>query len=183
VWYQPSPSPFAFTLQGVTVLPGQPLAESLLAHHLAYQWFGHSVTHPAAADEWLRHAFVRYAEWLAAEEVDGRAALDERIARIHAELGPTTRPPAIVRSADELRDESALDRGAVALHALRLELGDETFFRVVREYTRRFRHGVATTRDFVVVAESLAGEELDAFFESWLYAEPVPELPQATVSR
>ncbi len=68
-------------------------------------------------------------------------------------------------------DDRVYKRGAVALHALRLAVGDDAFFRILREWTSTFRHGVVTTADF----EALAGPTLGP----WLHALPLPKLPAA----
>jgi aminopeptidase N len=69
------------------------------------------------------------------------------------------------------------ERGALTLHALRLTVGDEAFFTILKSWTARFHNGNATTEDFVAVAEEISGEQLDAFFESWLFAPALPDLP------
>jgi aminopeptidase N len=69
------------------------------------------------------------------------------------------------------------ERGALTLHALRLHLGDETFFAILRTWTARFHNGNATTEDFVALAEEISGEQLDDFFASWLFEPALPDLP------
>ncbi|MBA2597559.1 MAG: M1 family metallopeptidase [Chloroflexia bacterium] len=69
------------------------------------------------------------------------------------------------------------ERGALTLHALRLTVGDETFFAILRAWTERFRNGNATTEDFVVLAEEISGEQLAAFFAAWLDEAALPPLP------
>ena len=73
-------------------------------------------------------------------------------------------------------------RGALTLHALRLRLGDETFFELLRTYHERHRGGNATTEDFIALAEETSGEELDGFFDAWLYSVALPDLPEAGLS-
>ncbi len=69
------------------------------------------------------------------------------------------------------------ERGALTLHALRLHVGDKAFFTILREWTARFHNGNATTEDFVALAEEISGEPLDEFFDAWLYAPALPEMP------
>jgi aminopeptidase N len=61
-------------------------------------------------------------------------------------------------------------RGAVILNELRNKLGEEKFFEVMQEYFRQYQFKIATTEDFVDITEKIAGQELDDFFNSWLYA-------------
>jgi aminopeptidase N len=69
------------------------------------------------------------------------------------------------------------ERGALTLHALRLTLGDEAFFTILRTWTARFHNGNATTEDFIALAEEISGEQLDDFFAFWLFAPALPTLP------
>jgi aminopeptidase N len=71
------------------------------------------------------------------------------------------------------------ERGALTLHALRLHLGDEPFFTILRTWTSRCHNGNATTDDFVALAEEISDEQLDDFFESWPYEPALPDLPLA----
>jgi aminopeptidase N len=56
----------------------------------------------------------------------------------------------------------------VTLQALREKLGDEVFFRILRECAAEHRHGNATTAQFVALAERDSGKDLDRFFRVWL---------------
>jgi aminopeptidase N len=65
----------------------------------------------------------------------------------------------------------------MTLHALRLTVGDESFFEILRTYHQQFSDGTATTGDFIDVAETVANTDLDDLFESWLFEEAIPEFP------
>ena len=69
------------------------------------------------------------------------------------------------------------DRGALTLHALRLCVGDEAFFTILRTWTARFHNGNATTEDFIALAEEISGEQLNDFFDAWLFSPALPALP------
>jgi aminopeptidase N len=66
----------------------------------------------------------------------------------------------------------------MTFHALRLRVGDETFFQILRTYTERFRYGNASTSDFIAVAEEVSGQELGEFFDAWLYDAQIPPIPE-----
>ena len=68
-------------------------------------------------------------------------------------------------------------RGSLTLHALRLTVGDETFFDILRTYYARYQGGNAGTADFIAVAEEVSGQDLADFFDAWLYGEEVPDFP------
>jgi aminopeptidase N len=73
-------------------------------------------------------------------------------------------------------------RGALTLHALRLKVGDEAFFTILKTYYTRYQGGNATTADFIGVAEEISGQDLQAFFDEWLYAPVMPDIPDMGLS-
>ena len=65
-------------------------------------------------------------------------------------------------------------RGAMTLHALRGTIGDEVFFDLLRTWHAQHANGNATTDEFISLAEQLSGQDLDQFFDTWLFT---PERP------
>jgi aminopeptidase N len=153
--------------------------ESIVAHEVAHQWFGNSVTPKRYGDIWLNEGFATYAEALWAEHTGGREAYDAFMLDAYqreSNVGRIYPPPGSPES-DTLFNTNVYFWGAVALHALRVEVGDETFFRILQTYASRFQYGVAGTEDFIAVAEEVGGRDLDAFFQLWLFTEPKPQFP------
>lgn len=148
----------------------------VLAHEVAHQWVGNSVSLSDWSDIWLNEGFATYAEWLWVEESGERtveASVERAIERVEAagvDFGPGEAP------ADDLFNRIVYERGGLTLHALRLEVGDEAFFAILREWTDRHAYGNATTEDLVELAEELSGLELGALFEDWLFGE-MPDIP------
>lgn len=150
----------------------------IVAHELAHQWFGNLLTPASWRDIWLNEGFATYAEWLWQDHKLGRGLPDsvlfDRFWDVvwRPDLGPPGDP--------DPADPFALTvywRGAMALHALREEIGDDAFFQVLREYVARHAGGNVTTADFVAVAEEIAERDLDDLFDAWLYAERTPPPP------
>ena len=78
---------------------------------------------------------------------------------------------------ENLFDSGAVyQRGALTLHALRQEVGDDAFFAILQAWPRRYANGNATTADFVDLAEEVSGRELSPLFDAWLFALPLPPL-------
>ena len=73
--------------------------------------------------------------------------------------------------------DSVYVRGAMTVHALRLTIGDDAFFRLLPEWTASQRNATATTEEFVELAERISGTQLDDFFQMWLYTEEKPPRP------
>jgi len=79
---------------------------------------------------------------------------------------------------DNLFTEDVYERGALTLHALRLRVGDDTFFTILQTYYDRFKYANATTDDFIRVAEQVSGEQLDDLFNAWLFQPELPDIPE-----
>ncbi len=151
--------------------------ETVLVHELAHQWFGNSVTPADWGDIWLNEGFATYAEWLWIEHTRGPAALDATVRGERNRLALTAdlRPPGNP-AANDLFSVSVYVWGGLTLHALRLEVGDDAFFETLRTYYATFEDSVATTADFIAVAEAISGSDLSDLFDKWLYSATVPEL-------
>ena len=152
--------------------------EMALVHEVAHQWFGNSVSTGLWRDIWLNEGFAAYSEWLWVESARGREALESAIEAERARLSNVVlRPPGDPLS-DDLFNLSVYRRGAMTLHALRLEVGDARFFEILRTYVDRFRGGTATTADFVAVAAEVVGAPaVGALLDSWLFDDDIPEFP------
>jgi aminopeptidase N len=154
-------------------------SESVVAHELAHQWFGDSVSLVDWRDIWLNESFATYAQGLWTEHTKGPEARDQWVRDIYAyvtENRQSMTPPG-EPSSDRLFNAGVYYWGALALHALRLEVGDEIFFEVLQTYHQRFKGGNARTADFIAVAEEVSGKELGAFFDRWLYSEDLAPIP------
>jgi aminopeptidase N len=169
----------AFESQTLSLIPPSLIeADSVLLHELAHQWVGDSVTLARWSDIWLNEGFATYAEWLWAEH-EGTPLADsvDRSYDGVKEVGsgaPLLGDP----GPDRLFDPVVYQRGALTLQALRVEVGDDTFFEIVREWTRRHAGDAVTTADFVALAEELSGRQLDDLFDAWLRHDALPPLPR-----
>jgi hypothetical protein len=54
------------------------------------------------------------------------------------------------------------------------EVGDEEFFEILREWAVSRKGDNVITSEFIGLAEDISGEDLDAFFEAWLFTPARP---------
>jgi aminopeptidase N len=150
-------------------------ADSVLIHELAHQWFGDSVALAKWKDIWLNEGFATYAEWLWSED-QGLGKEQEIFDQFYSL--PSEDPFWTVVIGDPgpelLFDNAVYYRGAMTLHALRVEVGDEDFFRILQTWARRKAGGSGTTSQFIQVAEQVSGEQLDDLFRTWLFTGSKP---------
>ena len=71
----------------------------------------------------------------------------------------------------------------MTLHQLRLAVGDDDFFKILKRWAQKREGDNVTTDEFIALAERISGEELDELFETWLFTPGKPELPTAVAAR
>jgi aminopeptidase N len=149
--------------------------ELTLAHELAHQWYGDSVTLARWRDIWLNEGFAEWSSWFWSEHTGGRSAqqfFDRLYATSAKDTGFWNPPPGDPGSAADLFAGSIYDRGAMTLQALRVEIGnDRAFLGLLRDWQATHRYGNARVEDFVRFAEHRFPQvtDLPHFFRVWLY--------------
>ncbi|AEV85178.1 peptidase [Actinoplanes sp. SE50] len=156
----------------------------VIAHENAHQWFGDSVSVRTWQNIWLNEGFASYAEWLWSEK-NNEGTAQEIFDYLYA-TSPDDAPVWTTAPADpgtaELFGDAVYDRGAMTLHQLRLAVGDDAFFQILRTWTATHRYGNGTTPEFTALAEKISGKDLDALFQAWLYTPAKPVVATAARS-
>ena len=147
---------------------------TVVAHELAHQWFGDSVALERWQDIWLNEGFATYAEWLWREH-DGEGTVQRTFDRYYAEMNWSEKPGD--PGADHLFGSAVYIRGGMTLHALRDQIGDKAFFRLLKTWTSEQRDGNVTTDEFIAAAEEAAGRDLSPLFDAWLFGTSRPPRP------
>ncbi len=157
------------------------LSEGTVAHEVAHQWFGDSVTEADWHHLWLSEGFATYWGALFFLWEDGeepfRSLMESHRSRY---LGSDVTDRPVVDPDEEdlfaLLNPNNYQKGAWVLHMLRGLLGDEVFNRGVRDYYREHRDGTALTHDFRAALEGASGEDLAWFFRQWIHRPGHPRL-------
>jgi aminopeptidase N len=151
--------------------------EATLAHELSHMWYGDSVTLTEWPDIWLHEGFATWSEWIWSEYSGNKTAQKyfDNLYNTPAQNIPFwTPPPAVPPSPAFLFNGTIYYRGGMTLQALRQKVGDFAFFTIMRSWATQNRYGNVTTSQFLALAEQVSGQQLDTFFDVWLFR---PEKP------
>ncbi len=153
---------------------------SIIAHELAHQWFGDYITCASWHDIWLNEGFASYCEGLCYENGLGdknwKSWLADEINYVTSLLDGSV-------YVEDISDENRIfdgrlsyAKGAMVLHLIRGQIGDDAFFTGIRNYLNdpKLQHAYATTNDLRAHFEQTSGKDLKELFNDWVYGQGYP---------
>jgi aminopeptidase N len=155
--------------------------EDVVAHEIAHQWFGDSVTESTWADLWLSEGFATYFAGLFIEKHEGDEAFQlylKGAADTAFSYEQKNRIPIHDRDTQDLfklLNGNNYQKGAWVLHMLRSRLGDEAFFQGIRSYYQQHKNSIASSEDLRLALEKASGKDLQTFFTRWVYDSGHPQ--------
>ena len=165
---------------------GENKVEQLIAHEVAHQWFGDAVTEADWHHVWLSEGFATYFTDLYIENTYGRDSMNsllssqkEAILKFYQENPESSIIDFNITDLNKLLNTNSYQKGAWTLHMLRNQVGTDTFWKAIKAYYKAYQDKNALTKDFQYYMERFSGQDLEWFFEQWLYR---PGLPQLEIS-
>lgn len=157
--------------------------EGLVAHEIAHQWFGDSVTEVDWQHIWLSEGFATYFTQLYMEDTYGSERLKEGMANARKSvLSFYERKPDVpivnpsITDPNQHLNANSYQKGGWVLHMLRHRVGDDAFWEGIRSYYQTYRDLNASSDDLQKKMEEASGQDLSTFFEQWLYQPGQPML-------
>jgi len=154
---------------------------NVIAHEIAHQWFGDSVTESTWSDLWLSEGFATYFAALFVQRFEGedafRALMNNASLAVFA-YEKKKLVPIFDRDTEnlmELLNPNNYQKGAWVLHMLRSQLGDDAFFRGIRDYYTTHENATASSENLRAALEKASGKNLRAFFARWVYDSGHPQ--------
>ena len=151
-------------------------AIGIVSHELAHQWWGDLITLRSWAHTWLNESFATYADYLYRrfEKGDDEGALDlrDKLDAYLREAGTRYIRPIVsdrYDSPEDMFDAHTYPKGARVLHMLRALIGDEPFFKTLSHFLHRYAFDAVDTADFIRSVKTVTGQNLDWFFDQWLF--------------
>jgi aminopeptidase N len=163
-------------------LDGKRSSETLLAHEIVHQWFGNSASETDWSHLWLSEGFATYFTNVYIERKKGIEAFKNQLKSdrnrvVH--FNGYFNEPLVDQNTTllmELLNANAYQKGGWVLHMLRRKMGDEAFFSGIRQYYANHQFANASSDDFKKVMATASGQNLDAFFQQWVYTAGLPAL-------
>jgi aminopeptidase N len=146
------------------------------AHEFSHQWWGNMVTCRDWRHFWVNEGVATFIAAAFMEHRFGRATYLKEIETYRTNYEK-------VRAAGKdkslvfpdwdhpTREDRTLvyDKGAYVLHLLREEMGDDAFWKGLRNFTRRYYGKSVVTEDFLNAMQEASPKPLKSFFEKWIY--------------
>lgn len=155
-------------------------SDNLIAHELAHQWFGDKVTCGSWQDIWLNEGFATYLNGLIYDflgsQQDWHNWIANQINYVTSQPGGSVWVPDTTNVGRIFNGRLSYAKGAMLLHMLRWQLGDDNFFQAIRNYLNdpQLAYGYARTADLQYHLEQQSGQQLTEFFDDWFYGEGFP---------
>ncbi|MCT4605785.1 MAG: M1 family metallopeptidase [Marinisporobacter sp.] len=155
------------------------ILEYIVAHEVAHQWWYGVVGNDQVNEAWLDEALTEYSTLLYYEKKYG-VKMEEQVYknlivryynnyRDHKKM----KNDCVCRKLNKFKDSQEYQvlvyyKGAMFIKDLRKQLGDETFFQVMKVYFDKYKYKNANTEDFIHVCEKVANKSLRGDFRKWL---------------
>ena len=155
------------------------VSSKLLANEVGRQWWEELLSPTTRNHLWIENGLSALCELLWTEHVNGPGALESAVRDTMVESLTVDNVP-IIQSA-RLEDYSpefwALTekKGAAVMNMLRYVVGDEKFFKTLKDFAQNNMWKSVNTDDFKKVAETVSGQDLGYFFIQWIESSGAPE--------
>lgn len=149
----------------------------VIVHEMAHQWYGDLVTPTDWRDVWMNEGMTMYLQLVYRAETQQRD-IDEvmaEVAGIDQGLRDEAGPPGAY---DPLAfgESNIYYCPALMWHEVRQRVGNEQFWRLARDWPQQHAYGNATRTQWFDWVEDRTGQELTAFFATWIMGDTTPPL-------
>lgn len=162
--------------------PTRTRAENIVAHELAHQWFGDTLTCESWSELWLNEGFATFMAADILAELDGPATYAAYVDRWYnrsQSSGPLADRGWSPGDHDR-PSNNVYNKGASVLQMLRVLLGEEIFWAGIQSYVADNEMALVETADLRQAMEGAANANLRWFFDQWVH---LPGAPQVSVSQ
>ncbi len=154
-----------------------------IAHELAHEWWGNSITCANFSHFWLNEGLVQFLVAAYKQHLFGDSAYKQEIgvaiARVNRAIEKGKISPVAFKhqiKEQNINRTMAYSKGALIFYMLRNKLGEEIFWRALKYYSMKNKQSSVTTDDLKEAFEKVSKQDLTHFFNRWVYGEEIPKL-------
>jgi aminopeptidase N len=154
-----------------------------IAHELAHEWWGNSITCANFSHFWLNEGLVQFLVAAYKEHLFGEEAYKKEIqiaiSRVNRAVKKGRSSPVAFKheiAETEINRTMVYSKGALVFYMLRKKLGDKFFWQALRKYSKTYNGKSVTTQNLKLIFEIESGQDLGKFFDRWVYGNEVPNL-------
>lgn len=154
-----------------------------IAHELAHEWWGNSITCANFSHFWLNEGLVQFLVAAYKQHLFGNSAYKQEIGIAFARVNRAVQKDKIspVAFKHQIKEQNinrtmAYSKGALIFYMLRNKLGEEIFWRALKHYSMKYKQSSVTTDDLKKAFEKVSKQDLSHFFNRWVYGTEIPKL-------
>lgn len=154
-------------------------------HEMGHHWFGNSMTCATWADIWINEGGASYTEAIYLEDLEGpqsyRNVIERQVREVLKRNPDNSAIPVYAIPLSSFFNTNAYliyDKGSIIHNQMRLNLGDDQFFRVLKEILEDFKYKSVTTAEYKDAWKKKAVNplvDIDTFFDQWVYKPGYPD--------
>ena len=167
---------------------------SFRAHEVSHQWWGNIVGCESYHDYWLSEGFAEFSGvWFANLFIKDKDVFHDQLKewcndilgkgdkwQEGSKVGPIWLGERLNSSKSHDYSNLIYEKGAYVLYMLRNLMmdydtkSDDRFFKMMADFVETYRGKNASTADFQAIVEKHMGEDMDWFFNQWVYGVEIP---------
>ena len=148
-----------------------PMIMEPMRHELVHSWWGWSVTSYGTGTKFLSESLANFSNACFVEKVTGQDRLAADMAKLFW-MGLQTE---VICGPESDSERAAYLKGHVVLNVLRREMGDEQFFKVLKQFASEYQGGHVTMSDFINTCGQITNKDWTKFFDEWCFSAGVPD--------
>lgn len=154
-----------------------------LIHELVHQWYGDNVAPTTWTDIWIGEGMATWGPThynSAAGFGSGtstEATYYSSWNRTASSSANWNTPPGAQTASEDLYGYQTYTRSAQFWEALKISIGDESFFALIKEWQTRFAGQSRTAADLKALAEEISGRDITALWNDWILEPGKPAWP------
>jgi aminopeptidase N len=172
----------SFTLLGSGVIKRHYVQPYALGHEIVHSWIGNAVFNRVDRGNWVEGLTTYLANYywheISGDQEQAREQRKLMLQGYNLHVPPDRDYPLgqFTRKQDERDNAIGYQKAAMVFHVLRQELGEESFWRSLRQLVARYQGRHADWSDVERVFEDTAAKDLRWFFRQWVEGSGAPSL-------